>query len=222
MAGGKPRSDEGLGARLIAAAIIFASVAAGIGVLYQSRYDQDAANHIREYAKYSDQKIAEACRGVSEIELVHCFSDARIKSELEKRENQHNEADLIAQRRTALWTTIMGIAALIGMALSAAGVLLVWRTFRAAHQANQIAKDAQRPWLKIEAELTEVSFEYELLSLRYSVKVTNLGKMVAERCAIRGKLIERDDLPAGQRSIALVREQAERIADIKEEGPIMP
>lgn len=102
------KKDEGSGARLIAGALIVASIAAGIGVFYQGRYDKSAADNTREYVEYANQEVAQACRGVPEIQLVDCFADARIKGELKKRDKQHDEAELVTQRKSALWTTIMG------------------------------------------------------------------------------------------------------------------
>lgn len=142
---------------------------------------------------------------------------------------QDRQSDLCAQWKSADWTKIGTIVAIFGIIVLLIQVGLGWEAIKdtgkatqAMQHANEIAKHTQRPWLKIEVELTEASFEHDLLGLRYSVKVTNLGKMVAERCSIRGKLVERDDLPGGQQSIALLREQTERIAGMTEEGPIMP
>jgi hypothetical protein len=49
---------------------------------------------------------------------------------------------LAAQKITAWWTKVMGIAAMIGMALSTATVLLIWTTFRETKRAADAAADA--------------------------------------------------------------------------------
>ena len=147
------KGDDGLGGRLIAGAIIVALAASSIGLFYQAGYEKDAANSTREYARYAEQKVAQSCRGVPAIQMVSCFANARIEGQLQKRDQQRDQADLIAQRKSALWTTIMGVAALIGMALSAAGVFLVWRTFSAAREGNAISREAMmaenRAWIEI-------------------------------------------------------------------------
>lgn len=111
-----------------------------MGLLQQAGYKQEAADNAGQYARYAEQKVGEACRGIPGSQLVRCFSEARIESELEKRQYEHDQADLVAQRKAALWTSIMGIAALLGMGLSVVGVVLVWITFRATREGNEIQK----------------------------------------------------------------------------------
>jgi type II secretory pathway pseudopilin PulG len=53
----------------------------------------------------------------------------------------------------------MGVAALIGMALSAAGVLLVWRTSRATREANEIARDTAYRQLRAYLSAGEATLE---------------------------------------------------------------
>jgi hypothetical protein len=56
--------------------------------------------------------------------------------------------DLEAQRTTALWTAYMGAAALLGMAVSIVGVGLVFITFRATREANEIARETAKQQLR--------------------------------------------------------------------------
>src|SRR5688572_3570219 len=114
----------------IAVAAVFLFAPLILGIAEQAGYDDAARQQAAEYARYADQEVGEACRGVPNIDLTHCFSDARIKSELKKRDYEHEQADLVAQRTAALWTSIMGFAAVVGVGLSVVGVYLVWTTFR--------------------------------------------------------------------------------------------
>ena len=113
-------------------------VLALIGLTYscQLKYAEHSDQRSREHAKHANEQIAQACRGVPNAQLVGCFAEARVRSELQKQQYRHDEADLVAQQTSALWTGVMGIAALIGMALSAVGVALVFFTFRETKHAN--------------------------------------------------------------------------------------
>lgn len=92
----------------------------------------------------------------------------------------------------------------------------------AMRESNQIAKIEKRPWLTIEVEITEARYEDDRLLLRYAIKITNIGQMVAERSAARAGIVERDDSPNGVRQIEGYRAAATRIASITEFGPQMP
>ena len=123
----------------VAAAIVVLGLIA-IGLFHQHGYQQYAADHTAEYAKYAEQKAGEACRGVAAEQLVHCFSEARVEAELEKQSYEHDQADLVAQRKAALWAEMMGGAAVVGMGLSIVGVFLVWITFVATREGNKITE----------------------------------------------------------------------------------
>jgi hypothetical protein len=122
----------------VALVLLIASI--GVGVFHERGYQQEAANNTRQYAAYAEYKVGEACAGVAAPQLSHCRAEARAEGELEKRQYEHDEADLIAQRKAALWTSIMGIAALLGMGLSIVGVVLVYVTFRATRDGNKISE----------------------------------------------------------------------------------
>jgi hypothetical protein len=97
-----------------------------------------------------------------------------------KRENQREEQDLAAQKITAWWTQVMGIAAMIGMALSAVGVYLVWTTFAETRRGNAIARNVQRPWMKASAEIVKFQPFSDRFEFSIAVKITNIGSMIAE------------------------------------------
>jgi hypothetical protein len=160
---------------VIVFAVILISIPIVAGFVLQSQYDDAASQDAAEYARYAEQEVGEACRGVAPVELVHCFSDARIKSELKKREYEHEQADLVAQQTGALWTTLMGLAAILGMGLSVVGVYLVWTTFKETRKANELAMDERAPSIHVEA------IEYAPVGdkLRATAIVRNFGSSEA-------------------------------------------
>ncbi len=164
-----PESDRGGSSktRLIVAASIAVTIlliaSVGVGLFYQHGYEQEAANNARQYARETDQKVAETCRGVPAAQFPHCFAEARAEGQLEKRQAEHDQADLIAQRKAALWTSIMGIAALLGMGLSVVGVVVVWFTFRETRRGNEIQRrigEAQtRSYISVTEAFADLSEE---------------------------------------------------------------
>jgi hypothetical protein len=109
-------------------------------LIEQAGYQQYAANQSSQYARYAEHKERQACSGVPGNQLPKCLAEARISTELDKRSYEHDQADLIAQRKAALWAEMMGLAALLGMGLSIVGVVLVYVTFRATREGNEIQK----------------------------------------------------------------------------------
>lgn len=131
-------------AALIAALVLAALTVSGAvlyGLSQQIAYDQEAQDRIADYAKHSREQIARACFAFPGLNQVECVSQAYQKSSPERREYERRELDLVAQQKMALWTAVMGVAAMIGMALSAVGVWLVWTTFRETRRQAQIAQD---------------------------------------------------------------------------------
>ncbi|MGQ3100487.1 MAG: hypothetical protein ACT6RX_05565 [Sphingopyxis solisilvae] len=122
----------------------------GWGYLEGVQYERQTNNATEEYAKHTDEKVAKTCVGIAAVERIKCMNEAFEK----KREYESNQADLIAQRKSALWAFIMGAAAVIGVGLSAVGVWLVKTTFDETKRTNNIAKENQdlqvKPWLDIE------------------------------------------------------------------------
>ena len=96
-----------------------------------SAYSHAAADASVEYERNAQADIKESCFSPSGLRKVDCAAKAREAA----REGQRKEQDLAAQNITAWWTKVMGIAALIGMALSAVGVWFVKRTLDATLEA---------------------------------------------------------------------------------------
>jgi hypothetical protein len=115
------------------------------GLDSQASYQQEARRLSVDYAKLAGDKVQQACLGSTTVERGKCIKETAAEYRLDVRDKQREYGELVAQKTSALWTSIMGIAALIGMALSAIGVALVYTTFAEARLTNRIAmKEASR------------------------------------------------------------------------------
>ena len=61
-----------------------------------------------------------------------------------ERDQWRNEQDLNAQRQMAGWTAVMGGVGVLGIGLSAIGIILLYRTLRATQEGLDAARDAAR------------------------------------------------------------------------------
>ena len=124
------------------------------GLYIQALYDQEAQHRGANYAERAANQVEQSCIGMTPPQKAKCLKIAESEYRLKIRDNQREQDDLAAQQTSALWTSIMGIAALIGMALSAVGVAFVWTTFQETRVANDIAREnmfaAYRPRLHID------------------------------------------------------------------------
>jgi hypothetical protein len=113
--------------------------------------EQEAANRSSEYRQNAKNRIERVC--ATALSKPDCVAEAYQSA----REQERMEQDLAAQKVTAWWTKVMGLAALIGMALSAIGVWLVKTTFDETRKANEITKTQQRARIDIEIKLSKNS-----------------------------------------------------------------
>ena len=120
------------------------------GLVQQAAYQHEAQVRTSDYAKHARERITHACVGIAPVKQSSCKAQAEAEYQLQFSDEQRNELDLVAQRRSALWTSIMGPAALIGMGLSAVGAWLVWTTFRETKSSNVIARAESRAWINFE------------------------------------------------------------------------
>jgi len=168
------RTKTGLIAGIVVAVLIAAAFI-GWGLCKTAEYEREANNQAREYAAYTDKKIRKACLSLPPVYQKDCAAEARH----EQRNNERNEYDLVAQRKSALWAYIMGAAAVIGMGLSVIGVFLVWTTFDATRKANVIANDALdgqlRPWVNFDAEFGSLQCVGGTLKIRAKTEFKNMG-----------------------------------------------
>lgn len=117
---------------------------AGYGLLQQSAYVHESKHKATDYAEHAARQVEQACIRVPAPEKVRCLNEAKAEYNLKTSDNRREYDDLAAQRKSALWTFIMGMAALIGMALSAVGVILIKQTFDETRRTNL---DQNRPWI---------------------------------------------------------------------------
>lgn len=114
-----------------------------MGVWYgldrQAAYEQEARYESADYGKHIADQIRKACVNPAAPEEANCLKKGLAEYRLKSHDNQREYDDLAAQRTSALWTSIMGVAALIGMGLSAIGVALVYTTFNETRRTNRIA-----------------------------------------------------------------------------------
>lgn len=160
-------------------ALVIAAVCAltlGYGLLESADYERQATYNAQDYAKHTGDKVAQTCVSIPPVEKAECLANAFEA----QREYEYNQADLVAQRQSALWGYLMAAAAIIGMGLSAVGVALVWTTFRATKEANEIARRGQRGWLEIITQIERFSQGEKQVSASYVVTVRNVGSDVAK------------------------------------------
>lgn len=157
------------------------------GLIQQAAYNQSAANRNANYSEYTAAQIDQSCTVVTKLEKPVCVKKAAAEHRLQARDKQREYDDLAAQQTSALWTSIMGIAALIGMGFSAVGVALVYITFRetrrsadAGHKTYDIALAAHRPWISITLHLEGAQVVSGLLQIDYRIGYKNIGQTVAQ------------------------------------------
>ena len=145
------------------------------GLLESAKYERESAAKADNYARYTSDKVAEACVGIPILERVKCLQEA----EDAKAEYEYNQADLVAQRQSALWAYIMAAAAVIGMGLSVIGVWLVWTTFRETKRSADSAFATYNAFVALERASIKIHLDgagEQNGRLVIGVHVTNIGK----------------------------------------------
>jgi len=173
----------------------------------------DASDHYRDDA---NRQIHERCLrppGLHEPQCVEQIQDAA-------RENQRREQDLAAQKMTAWWTKVMGVAALIGMTLSAIGVWLILATFRENKRAADAAHDANRPWLEVQAHVFKLWTGSNGASADVKCDLINRGNSPATDVAL---VVEMMAFTAGQLADAapIVSRVRDKLSEIDKRRPHM-
>jgi hypothetical protein len=167
-------------------ALIIAAIAIGWGWNYGLRHEQIYEQEARQ--GYSDQsengcyQIAQPQMqgsSVGQASKISCTPSEEAKQE---NDNRRNYADLVAQRSSALWAKIMGIAALIGMGLSLLGVVLVATTFRETRKANDLSAKFQRARIKVTLKIIDHA---DVISYSAGIEVENIGASVATDVYVR-------------------------------------
>jgi hypothetical protein len=167
--------------RRVVALIGLAIVAAALFFLIRdlstvdAAYRNSAANASIKYHRDAEAYVKESCITSTGLREVDCAT----KADEAAREGQRKEQDLAAQNITAWWTKVMGIAALIGMALSAVGVWLVKTTFDETRKANQIARETMRRQLRAYIGIHKFIWRGELGDFRLKIQWKNTGQTPA-------------------------------------------
>ena len=207
--------SNGINRGFVATLVVLAIVAASLFFLIRdlsmvdSAYSHAATDASVEYERNTQAYIKETCFTPSGLKEPDCAA----KAYEAEREGQRKEQDLAAQNITAWWTKVMGIAAMIGMALSAVGVWLVKKTFDATRRSNEIASDTteaeNRAWIKVTPRLSRVHVWNEAIQIQnLEIKIENVGDSVARQVRCWASLhikpsgdafrINFDDLPEPQ------------------------
>lgn len=106
--------------------------------------------------------------------------------------------DLAAQEDMAKWAFWMLAISAIGIAITAIGTsLLLWQIIltrkavadtalatAAMNRQNELAEDAQRPWIALDVEFDFLTSSINGLCLSITAKLSNIGKMPAYRANI--------------------------------------
>jgi hypothetical protein len=169
--------SNGIYRSVIAAVVGLAIVAVALSFLISdlstvdSAYSHAAADAAVEYERDASTYIEKRCFTPTGLGEPDCAAKAHEAA----REGQRKEQDLAAQNITAWWTKVMGIAALIGMALSAVGVWLVKTTFDETRKSNEIARMSQRPWINAEINLEGIARDENGYVLRVVIVAKNYG-----------------------------------------------
>lgn len=142
---------------------------------HSTSLENEAAQRTNIHAQNAENRIERVC--LSPIAEPDCVEDARQA----QRENEREEQDLAAQKVTAWWTKVMGMAALIGMALSAVGVWLVKTTFDETRKANFLSKAQQRGRIELNFHGGVGS---DTGNLVIAIEGRNIGHSTATNCRI--------------------------------------
>jgi hypothetical protein len=179
--------------------VVFATLVAlaliGWGVIYglsqEAAYEQSARDAHFENSKYACYEIAKTKRKANPVKQRNSQPCAPSKEGQDENANRRDYADLVAQRSSALWAKIMGIAALVGMGLSLLGVVLVAITFRETRKANEIASGSQRAWIDIEPKISINAADPDNIAISAISQFTNVGKTVAKNVSLNVSFVTR-------------------------------
>ncbi|MGB7655423.1 MAG: hypothetical protein WBL74_08070 [Novosphingobium sp.] len=171
------------------AVLILITAAGGLyGLSKQVSYEQTAENHAQEYTRNAGEKANQACLTLPRSQQSQCLVDTKREQDDQGRDKHREYDDLVAQQTSALWTKIMGLAAITGMILSVVGVWLIYATFQETRAANDIAKDDQRPWIDIEIVDVSMSSSTETFDLTANIRIANRGQSPALNVESRARI----------------------------------
>jgi hypothetical protein len=187
---------------VIASGLLFAAVALyGLGVLVGQNlgyYDAQADGYAAQYPYDTDQRVEQCFTQSVGTAAKECAQDAIAAG----RENYRDEQDLNAQRQMAKWALWLLIFTAGQSVLGFLGFLILIVTIRQGREANEIARQARRPWVGLQVALTEVSKVSEApatFAFDYEVHMENTGQSAATDVSLfyaTGFMAETDRLKA--------------------------
>ena len=166
-------------------ALLAAISAISYGLYQNSKHEREANERYQEHAAHTYYPKRDACLKFIFLSQKDCIA----KAETEAREYERGEQDLVAQRITATWTALMGSAAILGMLLSVIGVYLVWTTFRATKEGNEVAREVGQAQAR--AYLSVADGKYSITERAVIIHPTfvNKGQSPAKRVTFKVQIL---------------------------------
>jgi hypothetical protein len=163
----------------LTAAVSIAAALLIYGLFESANYEKQAKANVREFSGYTSDKVAEACVGIPQIERVNCLHNAMDA----QTEFTYNQADLVAQRQSALWAYIMAAAASIGIILSAGGVWLVYKTFKETKRNTDLIIEQARAFVSFSGDVSgKITLSQDAIFLNFYLE--NSGQTAAQSIAL--------------------------------------
>jgi hypothetical protein len=173
-----------IGIVLAALLIIGAAYVIKWGLERQIEYERYADEHRKEYTNNTYSPERQRCFRLAAGLQHDCITKARNEATAYNNDQQ----DLVAQRVTALWTKLMGGAAIVGIMLSAIGVVLIWTTFNAAKEGNAIAREIGIAETRAYLTTSGGSYRIEPDMIFLQPMLKNTGKSPAKRITIKSQI----------------------------------
>ena len=182
----------------LGAGVMLALVILVYGLRVQIRYDEEAHREAQDYAKHAARQVFEPCRTVALAKLDECLSRAQTEYYIQRNDNRRDYADLVAQQRSALWTSIMGVTAIVGLTASIIGVWLVYATFRETRRTADEARRSADAFIanergKLRLALSAGSRDGQLTLL---IRGKIYGKGAVEVSGVKYAMLDSESYPA--------------------------
>ena len=139
----------------------------------------------------SNEKATQSAEIVSNIRGIRSTPETQnVKTDpYEKERNEREKRDLQAQENSAYWAGAMFWVTFAAAVLSIIGIGLVWTTFRETRKANDIARDGNRAWVKLEAKGPRTMvIGHPKSTLHIGVELVNFGQSPATNIRCWGKI----------------------------------
>lgn len=159
--------------------------------------DAESRCHRQQQAYQSQARIGPARDEQSQFAFqrgwLPCLVEKGIANPQAPQATQREQRDLVAQEAAALWGFWIAAIALLQLVATVIGLFFIKRTLdatwkavedtgqatRAMLEANEITKEAQRPWIVIEPRLEDFYLDGRLFGFSMFIKFRNIGNTVA-------------------------------------------